>query len=134
MDQTKKFSLARWVWGALWVAYAALIFYLSSQALPDEESLLKNIPFGDKGAHAGEYLIFGLLTFLTFRPRTGSRWVFGLFIALGYAASDEIHQAFVPMRDPSFFDWTADAVGILASAPGYSWISWIRSRVPEGTG
>ena len=119
MEQMKKFSHARWVWATLWLAYAVLIFYFSSRPFPDEESILQRIPFGDKGAHAGEYLIFGWLTFLTFRPRDGASWFFVLLVALGYAASDEFHQIFVPTRDASIYDWSADAVGVLISAVVY---------------
>ena len=32
-----------------------------------------------------------------------------------YAAFDEIHQAYVPQRDASFFDFLADAMGVLTA-------------------
>ncbi len=41
-------------------------------------------------------------------------WFVLLFGAL-FAVSDEIHQSFVPGRDPDFFDWLADCVGISIS-------------------
>ncbi len=126
MEQTKNKSLARWVWGALWIAYAISIFYFSSQPIPDAESLFSEIPFGDRGAHFGEYFLFGLLTCLALRPQTRQHWGVTLFFALAYAASDEVHQLFVPTRSASLFDWGADALGIGVSALSYGLLHWKR--------
>lgn len=38
-----------------------------------------------------------------------------LFVGLIFAASDEIHQSFVPGRTASIYDFIADAIGILIS-------------------
>src|SRR5574341_927987 len=103
----KKISPARWVWGALWVAYAVLIFYLSSQPFPEESPIMK-IPFGDKWTHMAEYLIFGWLTLKVFEPRKYASWSLVLLVALSYAASDEVHQLFVETRSASVLDWIAD--------------------------
>ena len=35
-------------------------------------------------------------------------------IAIGYGATDEWHQSFVPTRHAEFRDWFADAIGALA--------------------
>jgi len=37
-----------------------------------------------------------------------------LMFGLAYAAADEFHQLFVPYRIPSFSDWVADLVGLVA--------------------
>jgi VanZ family protein len=62
-----------------------------------------------KLAHATEYAILGALLVRA----TGRS---GLAIALGtlYAASDEIHQTFVPGRMGSPVDVAIDAVGVVA--------------------
>jgi len=96
------------------LSYAALIFFWSSQPLPEGGPLAK-IPFGDKLAHGIEYLIFGLLALKAFVPKNKKGIVVMLLISLGYAISDEVHQIFVPTRIPSFFDWLADSMGIFGS-------------------
>jgi VanZ family protein len=126
MEQVKKFSLIRWICIALWVAYAVLIFYLSSQPITDAESLFSKTPFGDKGAHIAEYFLFGVLTYLALRPQSVWHWSLALFVALAYAATDELHQGFVPTRNASFLDWSADALGIGVSALIYAAFIWSR--------
>jgi len=87
--------------------YMALIFFLSSQ--PGSEV---GIPAPwDKLAHFAEY---ALLSFLLFKA-TGSAKAAFVISAL-YGASDEVHQAFVPGREASLFDWLADLAGALAVA------------------
>jgi VanZ family protein len=71
-----------------------------------------------KLAHMFEYAV---LTGLLFRAihRTWSKLSFGemarwsFLISFVYAISDEIHQAFVPGRGPSFKDVLFDSLGIL---------------------
>jgi VanZ family protein len=111
----------RWAWATLWLAYAALIFHLSSQPAPDLPIL--RVPWGDKWVHLGEFFLFGLLTFKTFEPRSPRAWALGFVVALAYAASDEIHQLYVPTRTASLLDWGTDALGIFAGALVYRWLS-----------
>jgi VanZ family protein len=120
MEQTKKNSPTRWTWGALWVAYALLIFYFSSQSLPEDSPVFK-IPFWDAWSHLAEYFLFGWLTLKTLQPQARREGMMALVIALAYAASDEVHQIFVATRSASFSDWSADAVGILLSTWVYAW-------------
>jgi VanZ family protein len=122
MAQMKKISLGRWTWGTLWVAYAILIFYLSSQPFP-EASPIMQIPFGDKWTHLVEYMLFGWLTLKALEPKTRRDWVLALALALVYAASDEVHQIFVPTRSASLLDWSADGIGIGVSALVYGWLA-----------
>ena len=71
-----------------------------------------------KAAHITEYFI---LTFLLYRAFKGS-FIFSSFyllfwscvISFLYAVSDEIHQAFVPTRNPSPKDVLFDTLGIIA--------------------
>ncbi len=97
------------------LGYAILIFYFSSRStLP---SFLPCIYFSDKLMHGAEYALFGLLVFRALqqsprRPRTfRSCAVIAMVIVIFYGISDEYHQSFVPLRDPSLYDGMADAVG-----------------------
>ena len=109
------------------LGWAALIFYLSS--IPKLDSGLGVWDFVlRKIAHMVE---FGILTAFIIRAcrRTWSHWTLvtlcwaaGLSSVL-YAASDEIHQAFVPGRGPSVDDVVIDACGValyLVFYVGYS--------------
>lgn len=93
-------------WGpvALW---AGLIFGLSS--IPDLgtgpgtwDLVLRKI------AHAAEYAVLALLL-LRAVERKGP----AAAVAIAYAASDEIHQAFVPGRQAALRDVFIDAAGVL---------------------
>lgn len=61
-----------------------------------------------KGAHVTEYAILGGL--LTWALRGKSWWA--LLIGLGYAATDEFHQLFVPGRSGQVSDVLIDAIGV----------------------
>lgn len=87
-----------------------LIYYLSSKSsLPSPIDL----PFIDKFYHFLEYLILGFLLLLT-----GISKILLVFIGILYAGLDEIHQIFISGRDPSFWDWTFDFLGILTGIYG----------------
>jgi len=94
-----------WFLVALW---CALIFYLSS--IPN----LKVTPdtFWDfifrKIAHFGVYAILYLLIYNSTRKR-----LLSFFLTIIYAASDELHQHFVPTRSGSPRDWLIDSSGAL---------------------
>jgi VanZ family protein len=114
--------LQRLYYGGPVVAYAGLIFFLSSLSrFPDAVPSF----FGfDKIAHFVEYYIFGWLLYRWFSSPDGvlgrRRVLFmTLLVGIGYAAGDEWHQSFVPGRDASFFDALFDASGIAAAAATY---------------
>lgn len=109
------------------VGYAALIFYLSSLPKPHEQLPAFVRDLGDKLLHLVEYGILGALGYRAFRWASGPRiasWAVFLAIVAGsiYGATDELHQAFVPMREASVFDWIADTLGSVIGALGLSWI------------
>ena len=93
----------------LWLpvlVWAALIFAFSS--VPDLGTGLGGWDLAlRKLAHATEYAVLGALLVRA----TGRGW---LAFALGtlYAASDEIHQTFVPGRMGSPLDVAIDAIGV----------------------
>jgi len=111
--------------GAPAVAYAALIFFLSSQSKFPEE-----LPFFfglDKIIHCVEYFIFGALVYrwMASSERFSSRrTVLTATIVVGvlYAFSDEWHQSFVPGRDASLWDGLFDSLGVLAASFAYPYV------------
>ncbi|MEE8168669.1 MAG: VanZ family protein [Candidatus Hydrothermarchaeales archaeon] len=104
--------MKRLYWWLLLIVYAAFIFHLSSLEAPPTPPLF---PHQDKVMHFAEYVPFGYLTLKAFAPVTLKGYSVSAFFALAYAASDEVHQGLVPTREPSFFDWLADATGILVA-------------------
>jgi len=97
------------------VAYAALIFYLSSQ--PNPLPLLSSRA-SDKLLHLVEYAAFGAvvtwgLSHLVRLPRA-ARWA--ALLGSLYGLSDEFHQRFVPHRSAEASDWLADTIGAALGA------------------
>ncbi len=68
--------------------------------------------------HIGEYFILSVLVIRAFnsglkRKVTSAALVWGVIFSIVYGVSDELHQFFVPERDPSVVDIVSDAVGVL---------------------
>lgn len=103
---------------------AALIFGVSAMSRPPIPGGLGIFRFVeiyhlDKIVHMLEYGVFGwLLTRALAKTRDFSSPAALALAALAlgglYGASDEWHQSFVPLRDPSVYDWLADAAGVSA--------------------
>ena len=88
------------------VAWAALIFALSSvpdlgTGLGGWDLLLRKL------AHVAEYAVLGALLL-----RALDRPLPALLLGVAYAASDELHQHFVPGRRGSPVDVLIDTVGV----------------------
>lgn len=143
-------KLLRYWWPtALW---AAAIFFFSTDYFSSEHTsrfifpiLAWLFPRADfeflllahfyirKSAHVMEYLILSLLLLHGIRQgRSGWRmgWaVAAVGVAAGWAALDELHQAFVPSRGPSMYDVLLDTAGAaVAQILGALW-AWRESRV-----
>jgi VanZ family protein len=106
------------------IAYVTLIFYLSSLSHPEER--LPNFLFeqlGDKLLHGIEYAVLALLCYRAFRwaagPQAGEYAVMLAIVATSlYGLTDELHQAYVPLRESSLADWIADTTGAVIGAVG----------------
>jgi len=103
-----------WKWGPL-IFWMALIFFMSDQStLPGVEDTLLDLLI-KKGGHFMAYAILAGLAWRALAPSpTDNRllllvWV----IAVLYAASDEVHQLFVPGRHGSLVDVAIDSAGAL---------------------
>ena len=117
------------LWGPV-VAYMALIFYLSSL---HEAPLPRGV--SDKSAHGFGYTVFSVIIVRALAgglPRriTMRIAVAAVLFAVGYGASDEVHQMFVPGRSAELADLAYDALGATAGAAAcWAWgIISIRSR------
>ena len=98
--------------------FAVLLnYYLSS--LTDLPNL--NVNNIDKFLHFGLYLFIGItiiiLLKIVFKVEIDKKKIIFYTILIGFilGAIDEIHQIWVPDRTSSFFDWLADATGIIMS-------------------
>jgi VanZ family protein len=95
----------------LLVLVAAGIFYLSHQ--PSLSIVPPLFPHQDKVLHMVEFFCLFVAMFMNRDIYRGPH-LFPVLFATGflYAASDEIHQSFVPGRDCSAGDLAADAAGL----------------------
>jgi len=100
------------------MAWAALLF--AASATPGNH--LPPLPGTgtDKLVHGAIYAVLGALCWRGLRRTTrlpvARAVVVATALATLYGVSDELHQAFTPMRTPDIHDALADAVGSLAGA------------------
>jgi len=119
----------RFVPAASWAAVAAwmgVIFYMSSKTGVTVWSPMTYV------AHFTEYLILGALLCTALRTSTPlslkAALGMALVIASLYGVSDEIHQAFVPTRQPDALDWVIDTLGASVSCGLWALAVWGRPR------
>jgi VanZ family protein len=77
------------------------------------------MPLGaDKVAHFIEYLILAYLFYRGARDERWGRvlpaWLLVIIVCGGIGTIDELHQRFIPGRDPNIWDWVADTAGIVS--------------------
>jgi VanZ family protein len=108
------------------ILYAIVIFIMSS--FPGNKLPTIPLDFGDKIVHLLEFGLFGIFLFRAFRFPKPSFQPLRQTIAFGmlYAASDEIHQLFVPKRFCDIYDFAADSIGLILFA-------YISSRLNPST-
>lgn len=127
MNKTK---ITRIILFILIVAWALLVFYLSSQTggessgvsrkiaelFTKDENLLEIVEkYIRKLAHFSEYAFGGvlfLLLFSTYEWSERRKLVTSILIGAWYAATDEIHQLMVPARNGSIIDVYIDTLGV----------------------
>lgn len=78
-------------------------------------------------AHFGEFAALALFIWLALRKTTTlsqqTMFASAFFGAALFAASDEIHQAFVPGRTPDIRDLLVDVAGILLALALIRWLA-----------
>jgi VanZ family protein len=115
---------ARFIYFLPAAAHYGFIFYLSSQSSFPIEAPFKEF---DKLAHFGLFSLLGcLLSFGVFKStrlplRKKALLVLMTGVTLGLL--DEVHQIFVPFREPDVLDAAADAAGIALGLFAY-WVLW----------
>lgn len=99
----------------MWAAYFALLFTSTHAPIPEPVEVITSR--FDKLIHALAFGTLGSLTALAWLPSTfGRKEIARLIIGLlAYAVADELLQGLVG-RTPDFYDWIADASGILVGA------------------
>lgn len=107
MEQVVKVVRMRF-WWLVTLAYLAAIFYMSAQS---GDEIYLTVP--DYILHAIEY---GGLSFCLYKALKStwphrSHHLVVVVLATFYGLTDELHQMFVPGRDPSFSDIIADFTG-----------------------
>lgn len=118
------------------IAYAALIFYVSSRPWPTQVELP---PGTDKAIHFAIYFFLGFGLVWAFRATRFKfshhlMWVAAV-IGFSYGISDEIHQSFVPGRDASVFDAIADGIGSVVGAwTAIVCVRWLRGECSSKSG
>jgi len=110
------------LYGGPVLAYAALIFFLSS--LSSFPEVFPSFFGFDKIVHFMEYYFLGCLLcrWLSLTDRYRKRrcaLLMTILIGTGYTLGDEWHQSFVPGRDASLWDALFDAAGVGTGAANY---------------
>ncbi|HEY5517729.1 MAG TPA: VanZ family protein [Coriobacteriia bacterium] len=93
----------RWLPAAAW----ALVIFAGS-SMPGS-----SIPGGSWSVlgHLGEYFVLGALVSWALRRDDWGTVLLVLGLCALYGATDEFHQAFVPLRTPDVVDWATDVAG-----------------------
>jgi VanZ family protein len=107
----KKRDRVRYMFLLFAVLWAGIIFYASSIPADGLPSDLGNL---NVLGHFVEYLVLAVLLWFAWKDKwknTVNYLMVTAAICALYAASDEIHQYFVPGRQTDFLDWVVDVLG-----------------------
>lgn len=111
-----------WLYHFPVILIACVILTLSSIPRLNPPDL--GLEFQDKIFHVIAYLALGITlchSASAFYSNFLSQALFSIGIGLPFAALDELHQAFIPGRLASVFDFMADGLGILLAILFYLW-------------
>lgn len=103
------------------ILWAFVIFAFSSQPTGSASTIDWQDFAVKKLAHMVEYAIFTALSFRAFWNvgiHKTNAIIYAVLLSFIYGASDEIHQAFTPGREPAVRDVVFDTIG--ASLAGYT--------------
>ena len=127
-DTTPRPSPLRWLPAALWACVIFAGSSLNGSLIPSQLSVY---------GHVSEYLVLGALVMFAERHRgLGRAAIIAVLVCAAYGASDEFHQAFVPLRTPDPIDWITDVAGASAGIALYAVTSRVRGllRTKRGPG
>ncbi|MBI2872068.1 MAG: VanZ family protein [Chloroflexi bacterium] len=128
---------ARWLRWLAPAAWMGLMSFVSQQSSPPEPRLPSGLlaflgGHEDKLFHFVEFAILAMLLRLalgTARPKLRALLMVVVGCAL-FAATDEVHQAFVPGRDASPLDGLTDVAGAVSGLLLTHWVlGWARYRL-----
>ena len=126
----------QWIRRIAVLFYCGLIFYISSQHMPEKLPVFDHI---DLLIHFSIYGVLALLSlrmFLIEKPeyiRQNAILLSFVFTVL-YGMSDEFHQKFVPTRHMSLLDLAADTLGAVVVLSLMRKTVWYRQTLNRGTG
>ena len=111
------------------LAMAGTIIFLSHQ--PGDVLDLPSFFLADKLAHIGAYAALGIAAIIARGPAAhrcppARLILFTALFCLLFGVTDEYHQSFVPLREPSAADLAADTFGGLLA--GLAWLWWRQRR------
>ncbi len=108
----------RWAPVAAWMAVIFTMSSIPGSSLPGGYSFQ---------GHLAEYTVLGALVMLALRhsPRRLTVALIAVAACSLYGVTDELHQAFVPLRTPDVLDWATDTVGAAAGVgAAFAWLAW----------
>lgn len=123
---TKKRILRYWFFVVLYMALIFLVSSIPGGKLPDLKW-----EFADGIIHFFEYLVLGVFVARAIKisypdSHPANLFIFAFLFSFLFAASDEIHQYFVPGRFCEIKDLISDGVGIIVGILTYGRVSWLK--------
>jgi VanZ family protein len=107
-----KYWLPALVWGSV-------IFWFSSRPAVQTSAVDWQDFLVKKAAHFVEYYLLAVLIYRSLASTTNysklKLVIIAFFLASAYAISDEIHQSFIPGREPRLRDVFIDSAGIVVA-------------------
>tara|TARA_B100001245_G_C22535516_1_gene268928 strand:- start:16 stop:465 length:450 start_codon:yes stop_codon:yes gene_type:complete len=111
-----------WILPVLWMIVIFIGSSLSSDTI-NQATQTHHYPLSLALAHIGEFAVLSILCHRLIRSYkflpTGWAWIAVVTITSLYAATDELHQMFVPGRVPSIVDLGFDLIGAVVGLAVY---------------